>query len=47
MSKARLLGYIKTPSNKQDKHDLRYQRNLHRKGNKAAQRRPEPPREKT
>lgn len=46
MSKAKLLGYIKTPSNKQDKHNLRYRQELHRKGMKAAEWWPEPPKVK-
>ena len=42
MSKPKLLGYPKRPSNKQDKHDLRYQQNLQRKGRKVATWWPEP-----
>lgn len=32
MSKPRFLGYLKHPITKQDKHNLRYQRNRERRG---------------
>lgn len=38
MSKPRFLGYLKHPITKQDKHNLRYQRNRERKEGKKRDR---------